>query len=612
MRLDLESETYARTGNIAADGFRNLMGRPSLALVQTVLRESIQNCVDAANPGTGPSILIRIRTLTPEQHSVLARRVFPELPEDSVGPLSIRKSLGKPALRVFEICDFRTRGLGGPTSANVVPSPNEAPDFVNFMRNIGSPRDVDQGGGTYGYGKTVLYSLSACATIIVDTLTTVEGSRARRFMASHVGSTYETSSGQGGGERFTGRHWWGAGDAAGDVEPVIGRDARELATELGLRFRREHDTGTTIMIIDPLLPEDDDALECEVIETILWNLWPRLTRTTPDARRIDIQLEVEGRTVEIPRPEAFAPLDLFAAALASHRAGGPELLPVRSRRPQKLLGALSLQKGLRGRRVRPADRTDTVIPSQSSHIALMRPVELVVKYIEGEPFPDHRFEWAGVFICSDESEVEEAFATAEPPAHDDWVPNMLPKGPQKTYVNVALRELINKAKSYAEPVPATVDVDGPGRSLARTAARMGVLLSSASARGPGRPRGHSRQPGPRATVSVGVPTFRQLEADEKGRPVAVFEATLLNDGSDADLAVEVEPHLIMEGSRTAAIDLPSTFSPEVLELRLDPRGTRSSTKRLAVGTDSGTIIIRVRSPQEAAISVQARLIRQES
>jgi hypothetical protein len=34
------------------------------------------------------------------------------------------------------------------------------------------------------------------------------------------------------------------------------------------------------------------------------------------------------------------------------------------------------------------------------HIALMRPVELVVKYLEGNPLPDARLEWAGVFIAA--------------------------------------------------------------------------------------------------------------------------------------------------------------------------------------------------------------------
>ncbi len=45
--LELFSEPFARTGNIAADGFKKLLGCPAQDLLQTVLRESIQNSIDA-------------------------------------------------------------------------------------------------------------------------------------------------------------------------------------------------------------------------------------------------------------------------------------------------------------------------------------------------------------------------------------------------------------------------------------------------------------------------------------------------------------------------------------------------------------------------------------
>ena len=87
----------------------------------------------------------------------------------------------------------------------------------------------------------------------------------------------------------------------------------------------------------------------------------------------------------------------------------------------------------------------------------MRPVELIVKYLEGHPLPDERLEWAGVFVASGEDEVERAFAESEPPAHDDWKPNNLPKGRTKTYVNVALTRLKEAASEMG--LPRT----GPGR-----------------------------------------------------------------------------------------------------------------------------------------------------
>ena len=40
--LQLYSEPFAKTGNMAAEGFKRLLGRPTLGLLQTLIREGIQ------------------------------------------------------------------------------------------------------------------------------------------------------------------------------------------------------------------------------------------------------------------------------------------------------------------------------------------------------------------------------------------------------------------------------------------------------------------------------------------------------------------------------------------------------------------------------------------
>lgn len=74
--LELFSEPFARTGNIAADGFKKLLGCPAQDLLQTVLRESIQNSIDAGRLGKGPTIHVRYRTLTSEQLRFLLNQVL--------------------------------------------------------------------------------------------------------------------------------------------------------------------------------------------------------------------------------------------------------------------------------------------------------------------------------------------------------------------------------------------------------------------------------------------------------------------------------------------------------------------------------------------------------
>ena len=508
-RMELFSEPFSSTGNMAADGTRKLLGKPMLGLLQTVLRESLQNSIDAAKGGEGPSVRVRLRDLGPGEQKFLCENVFCSLPENESSRAAIGASLDSIPLRVLEICDYKTTGLGGPLRADE-PIAEEDPDFVNFLRNIGAAQTTHQGGGTYGYGKTSLYAISQCATSLVDTMSTAYGDNVRRFMGCHLGSAFDGGADEGKVQRrYTGRHWWGRNDGQGGVDPIQGEAAGALAAGLGLPERSEEGHGTSIMIIDPAFDSDDtDALKHEMTESILWNFWPRMAEATPLHRRLNIELEMLDRRVEVPAPSEYPPLDLYAAAFADIRNGADGVRDILCGKPRKHLGRLAIRKGIRAKRHVSATGEGSQVPAQSAHIALMRPVELVVKYLQGEPFPDKRYEWGGVFICSEDQEVENAFAAAEPPAHDDWISNNLSKGHQRTFVNVALSRLRERANEYAQPENGFDESASDGPSLARTASRLGSLLGQSQSRGPGRGKGGGTTP--QGPFSVSSPVFERL------------------------------------------------------------------------------------------------------
>jgi hypothetical protein len=607
--LELFSEPFARTGNIAADGFRKLLGCPAQDLLQTVLRESIQNSIDAGRLGSGPSIHIRYRTLRPEQQAFLRKHVLSERILCDQTEKNVLNSIAKPDLKVFEICDFNTTGLGGPTSGDAAAEGEETLDFVNFLRNVGVTRDTHHGGGTYGYGKTSLYAMSACSSILVDTQTTDSNLPVRRFMGCHLGSAFDAVAPDGKRKRFTGRHWWGLKDGEGGIDPVTGETAATLSSSLGMPSRGDGQTGTTVMILDPHIDDEARPPEHEMIETILWNFWPRLTATTPANRKLDIRLFIEDAEVALPTPEQFPPLDLFASAIAEHRKVDGEVIRIQRDKPHKLLGALAFKRGMRATRAGTALDEHTNVPLQASHIALMRPVELVVKYIYGDPFPDARYEWAGVFICSDEEAVEEAFAKAEPPAHDDWVPDMLPSGDSKSFVRVALKRLEHYAKNYAAPaLSAVAATSAKGPSLAKTAAKLGNLLD-ASGTGPGKQSTQSARPSrKRNDLSISTPWFIRLEAGANNQPCAVFQAELHNDEADTRLKIVAESRLIADGGMTDNTDLPPGFESRVLKMELDATKRNAQGGVLDVGTESGTVTVWVLCPTDAAIGVRLAFV----
>lgn len=607
-RIRLYSEPFAKTGNIAAEGSKRLLGRPALGLLQTLIRESIQNVLDASRAETGPKVLIRLRTLTASQKQTLEKVVLVDRPSGDSTSKDIDTSLAKDGLRVLEICDFGTEGLSGPTRADAPHDDSEPLNFINFLRNVGARRDTHQGGGTYGYGKSSLYAMSRCSTIIVDSQTKYSGHAQRRFMGCHLGAAFDAYVDSGERRRFTGRHWWGNLDGQDSVEPILDAEANELASALGMPARTEFHTGTSILIIDPEFPEEDTrSAGDEIVETILWNFWPRMVETTSFNRMLHVHFELEGVEIPIPKPEEFPPLDLFASAMASHRNRSDDLQEIRCERPVEFLGRLSIKKSLRSRRVGPATREDSLIPKQASHIALMRPVELVVKYLECTPLPDARFDWAGVFICSDSDAVEEAFAASEPPAHDDWVPDYLPRGHQKTFVSVALKRLKEFSRPEVWAGNTSIASARKGESLAKTATKLGAFLGDTSSSGPGKPiRVPSGKPA-KKTLRVSAPRFGGLSLNEDGSPVACFIAELENDGTDLNLYLVAEPYLVVDGGAISTDDLPGSYSLRVENMTTSTLTMSDCGPWIHVADTSGKVEVFVSTIPDAAVGVRLRL-----
>jgi hypothetical protein len=189
-------------------------------------------------------------------------------------------------------------------------------------------------------------------------------------------------------------------------------------------------------------------------------------------------------------------------------------------------------------------RLFSILPQQLSHVALMRPAQLVVRYEMGTPDPDPGREWGGVFMCSEEEEIENAFARSEPPAHDDWQPDALPPhSPERSHVRVALKRI-------REKIAPRTDVsleprDGPERPLARPSARMGLLLPGISAEGAGRKRHAGVAGGRRKLPPFGRPRPHALRLDESGNPVAEFEFEVHSAGIGRP--VTAQPLVIVDG-----------------------------------------------------------------
>lgn len=628
--ISLHSEPFSRDGNLAADGAQRLLGQPALSPLELVIRETIQNSWDASLGTEGtPIYSIRIRRLDAMQmdamHSFFSQ--LPPLDADEPIAAQIGRFLTSDGL-VMEICDQRTTGLDGPTSASRSLREGESANFVNFVRNIGSARDLALGGGTYGFGKSSLFRLSRCSTILIHTCTEEAGGTEDRLIGMAMGSAFDHN-----GLRYTGRHWWGSPreEEGGSVDPLIRDQAQDLATRLGFLQRGTDDQrGTSLMILDPDLDDPEhgagpeamppaghlNRLKARIQDTILWHCWPKFTRLKDGSVPMECHLSILGDAFELPDPATIQPLWLLTQALAKARERQDTLFCLNPRKLVGFFGDCSASIDLL-----PDDRfrvhlgEGALIPARLHHVALLRPAELVVRYEQGSVNEAERLQWAGVFITDigENAEVEKAFAMSEPPAHDDWQPksaHALTRS-QRTYVNVALRRIRERIRqlSGADLIRTPTVSTKAQRSLASLAGEIGRSLIGGGLGGAdGRSRTGSGGGGGRRRPLRLSPPASMGTTLRNGIPVATFRLRVIGD-SDAAPSVVFTPWVQMdEGGKEALA--PNGRAPQVIGVDVDSRSTPISGDGSAVPLPAGTrsLDVHVSVPDYVAVGLTAEIL----
>mgnify|MGYP001193309082 FL=1 len=639
--VNIYSEPFRRDGNISAEGASKLLGRPSLTPLELLLRETLQNSWDASIGAKNdvPSFNIRVRNLN-EIEKLKFQSFFSELPPKEANE-SVNKGLeeffNKPNQYVLEICDFGTRGLGGPFSASESLSDSESNDFVNFVKNIGSPRDIQLGGGTYGFGKSSLFKMSKCNTILIETLTKNKNKNQNRMIGYALGSEFSSK-----GKRFTGRHWWGIkSDSLEDpnsVDPLIDDDAKNYAKEMGLMTRHNSTrSGTSLVILDPNLedleanndenqislirPEDNDLL-CKKLmiriqEILLWHAWPKFTPREDDKVPMKCTISIFEKTQKLPDPRYLSPFDLLTNSLNKARKKEEEIF---SQRPKKLLGYVGVQKFSyeleTDQRFRKLLGDESLIPDKLSHFALLRPAELVVKYInrtleEGQP------QWGGVFICNNEPDIEQSFAKSEPPSHDDWNPQSLENNYQRTYVNQALTKIKEKIKilSGINSSGNQEDEDSlnEGDSLAKLAGDLGRSLIG---------KGFGGSDGSKERKQTSGSGTTKVKFSRLTKPVALgtklVDEKLVADfsmqlASKKDNMIDINLKSFVKTDEGKEFFAPNGKSPKIIKVLVDNKEQFLEEDKLTFkpDTDNSDIRVSVEIPDYVAVYLNAELLNNE-
>ncbi|MGY1684411.1 hypothetical protein ACI8AK_02360 [Geodermatophilus sp. SYSU D00867] len=624
------AEPRAPHGGLAGEGALNLLGRPDLDPYVVLVREAVQNSWDARAGDGDVRVSLGLSEVTTEQRLALKDEVFSSLPPKGVfnnvlesGDVELERALKDRGLRMLCITDRGTKGLGGPLRADRPADEGEATNFIDLVFNIGQPSDRELGGGTYGFGKTISYLVSGCRTVLIHTSANYRGRIQQRLIAQTIGRQYDYRR-----QNYTGRHWWGRFGSDNAVEPVTGDAAKRLADRLGLPAFSAEETGTTIAILAPdLAGREPHQVVNFMIEALLWNFWPKMVARDGSRPAMTFVATLDGEAIPVPDPRQTPPLSAFAQALDSLRAcddegAAPELYPlqhirnIKSQRPIANLGWLAMHAVPFATRPildcglddHGQQRTAAPFTGPSHHVAVMRRAELVVQYRSGPALTNKGLEWAGVFRTSEE--VDAAFAAAEPPTHDTWNPTLVSERRQRTYVNVALRDI--KAAAEDAFAPAVRLGGGEVRESGVVVAdQLGQLLSVSAGNGPRAPRTKKTS----SSASGGGPTAkaeirrRWLEPETEGRTRLCIEfAVTPRRGTQATEVMALVAAAGPDGvsrEKEAPVGAPV---PEVLGYWRDGRPVPDAGEVLQVAADDqGAWCLKVLQPRDVGTVVDLRL-----
>ncbi len=479
-------------GNMDASAFRKLMMVQELAAEELLAREVIQNSSDAASTlrreSKNERIPFRMEFLF-RQLEGSAKRSFIDATHLSdlfnrgikVGSeklginseVDLGKILGQGPLEILEMSDYGARGLKGS------PKSMKKSAYYNCLLTIAASKNKEgNSGGSYGFGKSAFINGSKIGVVFAYSCfapTSKEDAATRRFGGVVYWNDHEFNESP---EGFTGLGAFGDPNNQCNWldSPFEDADADALAESCGLIVRDPSNVdtwGTSIVVLCPSVEPED------LVPAIERYWWPALVGAQPkmkvrvtgyDGKLKQISPKQNPSLKNFIRGFDLATTDLIAA------------------QPYELKKEItsesgSLHLGIFAGVADPATcfdpkRSDGT--SKESQVCLVRSPLMVVKYLDygrgasSAPFVD------GIFVASDDAQIEKLLQAAEPATHDYWWPKgTSPKASMKRNSPEIFNVVYSIKKGLEQSVAALKSAIKPPIVKERTGLKnFGKLLSS--------------------------------------------------------------------------------------------------------------------------------------
>lgn len=389
------------------------------------------------------------------------------------------------SLRLLVVEDRNTTGLTGKWS--------EDSNYAALVRDeLYSQKQDETAGGSYGLGKSVLWTFSGASTVVFNSYLSEPSERddRQRLIARTKLPTHRLN---GDNTEYQGAGWLCAiDDSEEDPKPrsLWGSTVELLAEQLSVG--RPKTPGTSAMIVGFRDPARDhtpslESLKRELADAAAKYFWPAMYR---DELKVNVQVDSETTEVDVDDHPAVQP---FVDAYANRYNGETRL-----ETPGDVAGRdikLNLPKNNDGTEtergpVRLAARLASPVedPTLRNHVAMFRGAGMVVKYYDQSrvSFGDRNF--FGVLAAGtarstgaprkSDQEIDRFLRFAEPPEHDDWrstenLKQQYMQGYRKAIVNLEadireeLRNLVSRGGRGERNLPENVlkkfPIHGQGR-----------------------------------------------------------------------------------------------------------------------------------------------------
>ena len=406
-------------GGARSSAWRDPLEGSDLPTEARVVREAVQNSVDATEPSQETHVFVWDKSLAGSELTAFGEAIgiaSLDAPGNRLGELGLkpdnaleRIKSGDGEIRVTLIEDRNTSGLG----FDVERDKDRFKELCLYLGQ-GSPTVDEARGGSYGFGKTVYQASSNCRTFIVYSVFRPHEHAPNRNAILFGCSTFDEHQVGSDSISYTGRAWFGipsSQDGHDVCLPIENEAAHDLATKLGFIQRDDDQFGTSIMIVGSQI----DMGKVRAAFEDYW--WPRIV-----SAQLSVELwEGDDDIKNPPEPLTKPHLQPFIRCFRliehgdSSKAGESKF---------KFNSSFGKGRGTIALKEIPPDVDEDYDPRHDSafknSVALIRSrPRMVVEYMN--PGGRARGNFVGVFLSH--PDAEKALHLSEPPAHNAWNPN---------------------------------------------------------------------------------------------------------------------------------------------------------------------------------------------